>query len=382
MTRQLIPFGLLLSLPLLAACGVAGSPATSGDDEPTTRPADPTVTVAVFDKEGNLVRDARSKRVVRTSAEWKADLTDDEYYILRESGTERAFTGDLLENKASGVYTCAGCGLPLFMSDTKFKSGTGWPSFYASIAAGNVDEKADRSYGMVRTEIHCGRCDGHLGHVFDDGPRPTGLRYCVNSLSLDFTPEEKLAMLADPAATKPDLRKAVFAGGCFWCVEAVFEELDGVEDAISGYAGGTKETANYKAVSSGVTKHAEAVQIVYDANKLDFADLLRVHFATHNPTTLNQQGADRGPHYRSAIFYANDEEKALATAFMADLNDQDVYDDPIVTTLEPLTEFYPAEKYHQNYVCENPNQGYVRAVAMPKVDKVRKQFKDMLKDKE
>jgi peptide-methionine (S)-S-oxide reductase len=180
-----------------------------------------------------------------------------------------------------------------------------------------------------------------------------------------------------PPAT--EYATAVFAGGCFWCVEAVFEEIDGVIDAVSGYAGGSKETANYQAVCTGTTGHAEAVKIIYDPSKVSFQKLLVVHFATHDPTTLNQQGHDRGTQYRSAIFYANDTEKKAAADTIAELTADSVYPNPIVTTLEPLTAFYPAEIYHQNYVCTNPNQGYVRAVAIPKVDKVRKLFPDDLK---
>ncbi|HEU4928638.1 MAG TPA: peptide-methionine (S)-S-oxide reductase MsrA [Candidatus Krumholzibacteria bacterium] len=173
---------------------------------------------------------------------------------------------------------------------------------------------------------------------------------------------------------------AVFAGGCFWCVEAVFEELDGVIDAVSGYAGGDKETANYEAVCTGTTGHAEAVQIIYDSAKIDFRKLLEVHFATHDPTTLNRQGNDVGPQYRSAVFYTHDDEKRMAQEYIDELTRSHVYDRPIVTTLEPLREFFPAETYHQSYVCMNPRQGYVRAVALPKVEKVRKLFSGDLKD--
>ncbi len=125
-------------------------------------------------------------KINRSEAEWKKQLTDEEYYILREKGTERAFTGKYVYNKDSGTYVCAGCQLPLFSSATKFKSGTGWPSFYEPIVKGHVAEEQDMSYGMVRTEIHCARCGGHLGHVFRDGPPPTGLRYCINGYAMDF----------------------------------------------------------------------------------------------------------------------------------------------------------------------------------------------------
>jgi peptide methionine sulfoxide reductase msrA/msrB len=340
------------------------------------------VSVRVFNEKGELTGPFESKKVVKTDAEWRALLTPAQFEVARGKGTERPFCGNLLDNKKDGVYACICCRLPLYSSTSKFNSGTGWPSFFAPVAKENITEHADYSHG-VRTEILCARCDCHLGHVFDDGPPPTGRRHCVNSESLTFVPMAETRSLAEPAASRPaaSRKTAVFAGGCFWCVEAVFEELDGVIEAVSGYAGGSKDTANYEAVCSGTTGHAEAVQIVYDPDKIDFEDLLRVHFATHDPTTLNQQGADVGTQYRSAIFFADAEEKKLAQAFLDDLKEQKVFGKPVVTTLEPLTAFYPAETYHQNYVCNNPMQGYVRGVALPKVEKVRKQFKDALKSR-
>ena len=133
------------------------------------------------------------ERVIKSDEEWRQILDENEYYILREHGTERAFSGDLWDSKEHGVYTCAACGLPLFSSDTKFKSGTGWPSYYQPIDTNAVGTTEDRTFGMVRTEVHCARCGGHLGHIFDDGPPPTGLRYCINSASLDFEPDDAAA---------------------------------------------------------------------------------------------------------------------------------------------------------------------------------------------
>ena len=156
--------------------------------------------VKVFDRQGRLVGPVESPRVVKTDAEWRARLTDDQFRIARGRGTEPPFCGTLLDNERSGVYTCVCCRLPLFRSDAKFHSGTGWPSFFLPVAAENVITREDRSHGMVRDEILCARCDAHLGHVFEDGPAPSGLRYCVNSESLDFTDAGELASLADPAA--------------------------------------------------------------------------------------------------------------------------------------------------------------------------------------
>jgi methionine-R-sulfoxide reductase len=158
------------------------------------------VQVKVFNRQGQLVGPVEAARVVKSDAEWAGQLTPEQFHIARGKATERPFCGTLLDNKQAGVYACVCCRLPLFSSSAKFTSGTGWPSFFQPVADQNVATSADRSHGMVRTEILCARCDAHLGHVFEDGPRPTGLRYCVNSESLVFVPQEQLPTLADPAA--------------------------------------------------------------------------------------------------------------------------------------------------------------------------------------
>jgi peptide-methionine (S)-S-oxide reductase len=173
---------------------------------------------------------------------------------------------------------------------------------------------------------------------------------------------------------------AVLAGGCFWCVEAVYLQLDGVSSVKSGYAGGTADTADYETVCSGTTDHAEAVEIRYDRSKLTYGKLLKVFFSiAHDPTTRDRQGADVGRQYRSAIFYANDEQKRVAEAYIKQLDAAKVFDRPIVTEVVPLERFYEAEAYHQNYAARNPGQPYIAFTALPKVKKVRQYYADQLK---
>jgi len=177
----------------------------------------------------------------------------------------------------------------------------------------------------------------------------------------------------------PKSAVAVFGGGCFWCTEAVFDELRGVKSVVSGYAGGSTKNPSYEEVCGGRTGHAEVIKIEFDPDEIAFKDLLTVFFATHDPTTLNRQGNDVGTQYRSAIFYANEEQKREAEAFIKELTDSKSFGKPVVTTLEPLGEFYEAEDYHQKYYANNPYQPYCQYMIPPKLNKLHKQFGALLK---
>lgn len=195
-----------------------------------------------------------------------------------------------------------------------------------------------------------------------------------------------VSMFAQNNSTEKVLKKADFetitlAGGCYWCVEAVYENLNGVKSAVSGFAGGKMKNPSYEDVSTGRTGYAEVVQITYDKNVTNLDEIFKVFFTVHDPTTLNRQGADTGTQYRSAIFYKNAEQKAAAQAIINALKKAGIYDSPIVTTLEPLTVFYKAEEYHQNYYQNNKSQAYCQMVIQPKIEKFEKLFKNRLKKK-
>lgn len=180
--------------------------------------------------------------------------------------------------------------------------------------------------------------------------------------------------------TDTTLQEATFGAGCFWCVEAIFEEVKGVKSVVAGYAGGAEKNPTYRQVSSGTTGHAEVTRIVYDPSVVSYEQLLEVLWHTHNPTTKNRQGADVGPQYRSVIFYHTDEQKKIAEKSLKKTDQSDLWEDPIVTEIEPVTNYSKAENYHQNYYENNPNAGYCTVVIAPKLKKFRNEFSHMLKD--
>ncbi len=313
-----------------------------------------------------------TEKIQKSKEEWKKILTPQQYHITREQGTERPFSSEYYDNHEDGIYVCVSCNNPLFNAKTKFNSGTGWPSFYAPYFSRSVHVSTDESAGMVRDEIACARCDAHLGHVFNDGPKPTGLRYCMDGVALKLAKNIKVK-------TKAMTTKAVFAAGCFWCLEAVFENIKGVKSVTSGYAGGTEKDPTYESVGSGKTGHAEAVEVIYDPSVIRYADLVRVFFASQDPTQVNGQGPDHGTQYRSIAFYNNAEEKKTIDDYIKVLSASGKFSKPIAAQLIPTSKYWLAEDYHQDYVVHHPENPYVKHESLPRLKRTLAQVKDLVK---
>jgi peptide methionine sulfoxide reductase msrA/msrB len=263
--------------------------------------------------------------------------------VVAHKGTEKPYSGEYDEFDDSGTYLCRQCGLALFRSQTKFHSGCGWPSFDEEIPGAVVQQRdADAS----RTEILCGRCGAHLGHVFKgEGFTAKDTRHCINSLSLDFVSNLQVT----------DTEEAIFAGGCFWGVEHYLQQLPGVLKTEVGYTGGQKTYPTYDEVCSGTTGHYEAIRILFDPLKISYEALTKYFLEIHDPTQANGQGPDRGSQYLSAIFYYNESQKQIASKLIQELENNEYQ---IATRLLPLSIFWRAEKYHQNYYAKTRKQPY------------------------
>jgi len=314
-----------------------------------------------FIREGN----PHPHRVVtRSDEQWRSQLSPEQYRVTRERATERPYSSEMCSLFEPGRYACVGCGTVLFDANDKFESGTGWPSFTQPHTENAIAYHADDSHGMQRVETTCNTCGAHLGHVFPDGPDHVGgLRYCMNAVALE--------------KVEHTLEKATFGGGCFWCTEAVYKQVHGVTGVQSGYSGGHTVNPTYHAVCTGSTGHAEVIQLTFDPRVISYADLVRIHLSTHDPTSLNRQGADQGTQYRSIILAHDPLQEQTARSVIAEM--APVFDKEIVTEVKPYEQFYAAESAHHDYYASNPEQPYCRIVISPKLEKFRTLFREKLK---
>ena len=298
-------------------------------------------------------------------AELRKKLTPLQYEVTQECGTETPFDNPYWDNEEPGIYVDLISGEALFSSTHKYKSGTGWPSFDRPLEDANIVEKADKGIFGTRSEVRSLMGKSHLGHVFNDGPDTTGLRYCINSASLRFVPVAKMPSegyadylyLFSSDANAIDKEIAYLAGGCFWGMEQIIRKIPGVLDTEVGYTGGKSINPTYNEVKTGKSGHAETLKVVFDRNKLSYEKLLGTYFRMHDPTTKDRQGNDIGTQYRSAIFYLSEAQKSTAEKVITNVTDSKKWRDPIVTEVVKAGEFTPAEDYHQDYLVLQPD-GY------------------------
>lgn len=274
-----------------------------------------------------------------------ASLTPTQKHILIDKGTESAFSGKFIESKEAtkGRYLCRNCGLVLFRETDQFTSGCGWPSFDDEIE-GTIKEQTDTD--GRRCEIVCARCDGHMGHVFrGEGATSKSLRHCVNSVSIEFVNDQ----------TVLDTEEIILAAGCFWGVEHLMKQLDGVLIAESGYIGGNENNPTYEAVCAKKTGHLEAVRVVFDVAKINLEAILKFFFEIHDFAQTNGQGPDLGPQYLSGIFVFSDEQKVVAENVISILTEMG---HDVATRIYPMSTFWIAEDYHQDYYAQKGTEPY------------------------